>query len=285
MPPIIHAKAISGNVTRSWEVDIEFIVANYRWATRRPQRLTQELVEMVSSPALTTHFLTLRNEDDFYGVWLCKRCKEPVVFWEGLRCPNCEQLYTIKDSLLAFYGRIPSPIGRIENEVPRGRPVFKKIMRLLPTLPTEQKSLWQSYLLRVGDQFFFSPPVISVFSSQWPSSPPMIHFRKEYWKILGIPPTHIYGGGTDGVNTHQLCLFAHWREQTMREILEQRVVPRVVIELMFGDLAAVDKLDQALRDLGTNWGAAGMYQIYNWIGRGRGSERFGEVYNRYVTLD
>jgi hypothetical protein len=63
-------------------------------------------------------------------------------------------------------------------------------------------------------------------------------------------------------------------------VLIQRIVPKVIIDLMIADLLAVGKLGKVVNNLGTN-----VHGVYNWIGKPGRSELFKEEYGRYVRID
>ena len=73
----------------------------------------------------------------------------------------------------------------------------------------------------------------------------------------------------------------------MRTVIVQRIVPRLLIDLMMADLKAVGKLDETLRRIHPgNFSLRGqMYALYNDIGRNRRSQEFQDIYDEYVDID
>jgi hypothetical protein len=66
----------------------------------------------------------------------------------------------------------------------------------------------------------------------------------------------------------------------MRVVLQQRIIPKIIIDLMVADLLTVGKLDRVCGSLGTS-----LHGLYNWIGKRGRSERFRRGYERYVHID
>lgn len=270
---MIQSKNVGGRIV-SWEFDTEAVRLLVPWASSRPERLALELQGM-SQPVFQTHLAILYDESAHSGGKECSNCDELLVFWDGLRCPRCLRTFRSAHGALSYVGRLPTPIGRMEDGVPKGRPSFKRIFRRMRT--GAQAALWDAYFLAVGDQFFFAPPVLSVFPDNCPYAQPNILFWNSYFDVLGIPPEHAYTPqGTERVS---LCIYAGWHQDTLAIVLQQRIIPRIIIDLMLADLAAVGHLDDAVRMLGTT-----LHGVYNFIGRRR-SRDFQDVYERYVTID
>ena len=91
----------------------------------------------------------------------------------------------------------------------------------------------------------------------------------EYFPMLDIPPDHVYHAD----QYYRLCLYAAWREQPCVRVLQNRVVPRLLIDLMVADLQALEQLDAALDRLDVT-----LYELYNMVGREEQTERFRAVY-------
>jgi hypothetical protein len=271
---MMQAKNIGGRIV-SWEVDTNTIRLLIPWAARRPERLALELQGM-ALPVFQTHLAILYDEETHSGGKECPACHEVLVFWEGIRCPRCLRTVPASRGLLAYVGRLPTPVGRMEGDGPRGRPSFKHMYRRL--LAGGQQALWDAYFLTVGNQVYFAPPVLSVLPDNCPHAQPSILFWDSYFEVLGIPREHAYTRG--GLERASLCIYANWHQDTLAVVLQQRIIPRIIIDLCLADLAAVGQLYAALRRLGTD-----MHGVYNYIGKPRLSQAFKQVYDQYVTID
>lgn len=269
-------RKVTSNGVQSWIIALETVHQMITWAGKDPDRLQQEISEM-QQPVFNQFILTVAASNGS-DVQQCRHCLDLPVFWgRELRCVNCALPARLDNDLdLAYIGRLPSLIGRQEGGTLRGRPFLKRIFRKVQAMESGQQALYQSYFLTISESIYFSPPVICVFPNNWPRQPPRIYFRNEYFKILDIPATHLLGRGS---GTALLCNYASWKRVTLARTLQQRIIPRIIIDLMFADLQAVGKFKEAMRGLGGS-----MYDAYNFIGR-RHSARFQEVYERYVTID
>ena len=290
----MNQQKVTESGLKTWQVDTGLITRLVNWAGKDPDRLYQELAEM-EQPVLQTFIVTVANEQS-NDVMICPECKDIFVFWDNdIRCVNCERGLDLPRGLrprLTFLGQLANPIGRLEDGNIRGRPflkdVFRRVSQISDTDP--KKHLYQSYFFTLVneagvDHIWFSPAVIAIFPENWPRSAPDILFRDEYFKILNIPATHTYGRSG---NNHKLCNFSSWHRSTMARVLQQRIVPRVLIDIMFSDLKSVGKMEEVLRRIvrgGNLFGVEGaMYRAYNMIGR-QGGEHFRELYNQYVSID
>ncbi|PID38308.1 MAG: hypothetical protein CSB49_06290, partial [Proteobacteria bacterium] len=76
---------------------------------------------------------------------------------------------------------------------------------------------------------------------------------------------------------YRLCLYAQWREQPAVQVLQNRVVPRLLIDLMVADLHALGRLELALDRLEMS-----LYEMYNVVGRPQLVEPLRQVYQDLV---
>jgi hypothetical protein len=95
----------------------------------------------------------------------------------------------------------------------------------------------------------------------------------EYFEVLDIPPDHVYMTPP----YYRLCLYASWLEQPACAVIQNRVVPRLLIDLMMADLAALGRLDEALDRLD-----ASLYEVYNMVGRSEEGEELKRVYDELM---
>ena len=136
-------------------------------------------------------------------------------------------------------------------------------------------SLYAASLLEIGDRRYLAPRLGVWFSQTWPHADPPAMVWPEYFQILDIPPDHVYYAD----QYYRLCLFATWREQPAVQVLQNRVVPRLLIDLMVADLQALGRLDEALDSLDMS-----LYELYNVVGRPEQAEPLAlEVYERLVA--
>ena len=200
-------------------------------------------------------------------------CGAPWVFDVGVRCADCRQPLpeaeqpSPEELLIAFIGRIPAALG--------GRPWLEKVRSRLAVLKeagrNEARARLRSWFIKVDGNPFFAPPVFAFFPYNWAQTDPLTMVEPDYFDVLGLPPSHTYPG-----THHRLCNYAHWRDVTLRTVLQQRIVPRVLIDVMLADLASLDRLEVALEEA-----AQDMHSIYNLIGKAEPARVFSEVYERY----
>jgi len=168
--------------------------------------------------------------------------------------------------LLAFVGRIPAVVD--------DRPMLAKSRAHLAALRraglADRAALHRSYFLKAEGRTFFAPPVFAFFPSGWPRTDPLVMVEPDYFAVLDIPPSHVYPG-----TSYRLCNYAQWRDVTLRTVLQQRIVPRVLIDVMLSDLKAMGCLEDALDEAGVD-----LHSVYNVIGRPAQSGSFADVYGR-----
>jgi hypothetical protein len=200
---------------------------------------------------------------------LCRQCNELVVFDRGIRCVECDQSVDApEDALVGFIGRIPALIA--------GRPYLTSLQRrleLLEEADAAQAAVWRESLLLVEGREYLAPRYGLWFSASWPHSDPPVMVWPEYFDVLDIPPDHVYYAD----QYFRLCLYANWRERPACEVLQNRVVPRLLIDLMVADLEALGKMDQALDRLDVS-----LYELYNMVGRPEQTTAFQRLYEELV---
>lgn len=280
----ILQKKLTTNGMKEWEIDLDAVKMYIPWAKKKPELLEKELEDM-QKPIFNLFILTISNENG-NDVALCPNCNDLAVFWDrAVRCVNCEsELVFRSNKYLGYFGIMPSPIGTMEGEQLKGRPFLKKIFTRIEDISDyRKKEIYQSYFFTLESEnnsgakkLYFAPPVLAFYPDGWNRDFPNIYLRPEYFKILDIPPDHIYP--FSGPN-YRLCIYASWHKVTMAITLQQRILPRIIIDLMLADLKAVGKLNDALDNLSTS-----MHGVYNFIGRRR-SEDFKEQYEQYVHID
>lgn len=273
--------------TVEWALDVEAIKGFCRWAATDPPRLRREVDEMMSEERGFSGFIFAAGLDVSGSLAdrrisvpaRCAKCGEVIVFRDGLRCVGCgrnpERLP--EQGLLACVGRIACDVGVLDAQGRQasGGPFLGRAMERMRGMDADEKARWQStFFTTSGGHAWFSPAVYAFFTSNWPHTKPHVIVHRSYFEILDIQIDHVYPSFGDW---YRLCLYSAWHEATMRTVLTQRAVPRLYIDVMFADLAAVGRLQDVMRRLGTT-----MHQAYNMIGR-EGSERFKAEYNRAIA--
>lgn len=293
---IMQEKMVPGGQVKRWIIDEATIKRIISWTARRSSLLEQELTEM--DEHFPYFFLTLASRERLVsGRVFCPQCGDLITFEEGIRCVACNTTFTpYRDSILGFVGQIPSYIGLMRGgdlgergTSVRGRPFLQKIhQRLQGMQPGREREKLRQYFLAVdGDneaKIYFSPRIYAFYPSNWPRKSPEIMVSREYFdKVLfvgsgrGCTDFHAY---SNSGNLLRLCNYSSWHSVTMRVALQQRIVPKIIIDLMIADLLAVQRLDTVTSRLGTS-----VHNLYNWIGKRGRSERFKREYERYVHID
>lgn len=268
-----QTKVLASGETRRWEVDKEAIIQRVPWAARDPELLEEELRE------LALHFPTFlvtvgdwRREGEAWGgsgrLRSCAACQGLLVFDRGLVCADCgASAEDVTRPLLGIVGRIPALL--------EGRPFHRAAKERLLLLRNEDRAqarAFSDYFMKVEGRAFFAPPIYVYFPPNWRKNDPFVMVRPDYFDVLAIPPDHIYPG-----TTFRLCNYATWREVSLRTVLQQRIVPRIYIDLMVADLCALRRLDEALDECGLS-----LHSLYNVIGKPEESSRFSEVYEQII---
>lgn len=266
-------KLLSSGETRTWEIDPQAVTERIVWAARDRSLLEEELKELCDH--FPTFLLTVGDWQPAGEAWggsgklhPCRICGGLLIFDVGLRCADCRSpADDIQKPLLGVVLRIPALLeGRPFHSVAKAR------LSQLRSQHPEQAKAFADYFLKVDGRAFFAPPIYAYFPPNWRKSDPFVMVRSDYFETLGIPPDHIYPG-----TTYRLCNYANWREVSMRAVLQQRIVPRVYIDLMVADLSALRRLDEALEESGVS-----LHSLYNVIGKPEESAHFSDVYERIV---
>jgi hypothetical protein len=272
---LAQQKAVAPGEIRSWELDLPAATACASWARRHPDLLSQELSKIQAAfPTLVAAVgVPLSQERCWVEAGeplLCPGCAELVVFDRGTRCAKCQQPVAVPSpSMVGVVGRIPALIS--------GRPFEKQVLSTMARLRSQGSPNAASYaaaVLEVGDRRYLAPRFGIWFSQSWPHADPPVMVWPEYFDVLGIPPDHVYYAD----QYYRLCLYATWREQAAVQVLQNRVVPRLLIDLMVADLQALGRLDEALEELDMS-----LYEMYNVVGRPEQSEPLRRVYDRLVS--
>lgn len=283
--------------TKRWVVDTSAICQIIPWAQRNIHLLQRELQEM--DEYFPYFFLTLASSDDlFAGQIFCRRCGDLISFNQGIRCVACNITYSgFADPLLGYIGQIPSLAGTITHgnlgergARVHGRPILHRIQaRLIDGRSSANRDRILKYFLTIGPangtrQVFLAPQVLSFFPDNWPRDAPIILVHRDYFdQVLyaGSELSHTDFHAYDHTgNWLKLCTYGSWHTVTMRYSLQQRIVSKIIIDMMIADLLAVDRLTRVVRDLGTS-----IHDVYNWIGKRGSSQRFAQEYERYVHMD
>jgi hypothetical protein len=269
-------KAIAPGQIRSWELDLGAMAARADWARRNPELLRAELEQLARAfPMLVAALGTPLGED---RCWveaaepvLCPGCAELVVFDRGTRCARCErEVAAPPDSVVGLVGRIPALIsGR-----PFGRWFDAQLARLRQG-GDARADLFGGSLIEIAGRRYLAPRFALWFARSWPHADPPVMVWPEYFAVLNIPPDHVYHAD----QYYRLCLYASWREQAAAQVLQSRVVPRLLIDLMIADLVAVGRLDDALSALDMS-----LYEMYNLVGKPEGAQPLARIYERLVRL-
>jgi hypothetical protein len=283
---------LANGQVRVFEVDEEAIARIVPWARRNQQLLTQELEEMAEY--FPIFYTTIVNHDNSDRPIPCPECGERIIFTRGMRCANPECGLVFRNppnsTRLAFLGELRTElliVGKLldaEDGKIQGRACLKEIYDRLERMPEgsgrsgrdEFLKLINTYFLTLEGNIYFTPPVEAVYPNSWPSEQPTVYLEEDYFKILNTTGEHTFPSSGSGFRS--LCIYSSWHRATLREVLQQRIVPRVIIDFMIADLKAVDALRRVLDSIGTS-----AHDVYNLIGRDRqGSERFRNAYHRHV---
>jgi hypothetical protein len=245
------------------------------WSRRAPGLLDAELQQLCAAFPTLVACAGLRLPEQRCWVeagepLLCPRCDELVVFDRGTRCACCEQPVPVpaQDSMVGMVGRIPALIS--------GRPFARSLEARIARLRAAgdpRAEVFASSVLEVAGRRYLAPRYGLWFSRSWPHADPPVMVWPEYFEVLGIPPDHIYHAD----QYFRLCLYATWREQPAVQVLQNRVVPRLLIDLMVADLVAVDRLDDALAALDMT-----LYEMYNLVGKPDQAAPLQRIYERLV---
>lgn len=275
MPPIPQQKAISADRIHTWNLDLAQMERCAGWTNRNPGLLLEELQQVQAAfPTLIAALGTPLGEGrcwvEAHEPLLCRRCGELHVFDEGVRCACCRQPVELpEEPVVGLVGRIPALIS--------GRPFEQSLMRRIARMQQAEDPLATLYadsVFEVGGQRYLAPRFGLWFAQSWPHSDPPVMVWPEYFEVLDIPPDHVYLAD----QYYRLCLYASWREQPAVAVLQNRVAPRLLIDLMVADLVALDRLDDALEQLDSS-----LYDLYNVVGRPRRAEPFARVYEELLA--
>lgn len=240
------------------------------WTLQRPGLLEDEVQRVLA--AFPTLIAAVGRPLDDERCWveaaepvLCPTCAELVVFDRGTRCAACETPREApRDALVGFVGRVPALI--------EDRPLLAGLRQRLEALRARgdpRAEHWERALLRVEGRAYLAPRYAMWLSRSWPHADPPVMVWPEYFEMLDIPADHVYYAG----EYYRLCLYATWRERPAVEVLQGRVVPRLLIDLMVADLQARGRLDQALERLQVS-----LYELYNMVGRAEQTAALQQIY-------
>lgn len=257
---------------RRWTLDLAAMASVAEWSRENPGLLEQELVELTS--AFPTAIACAGVPLGSARCWV--EAAEPlldqgelVVFDRGLRNVATEQRVSPpEDTVNGLIVRIPSPIS--------GRPFAAAIDRRLLALERSdpaRAARWRECLIEVKGTRYLAPRFGLWFAQSWPHADPPVMVWSEYFEMLDIPADHVYYAD----QYYRLCLYAQWREQPAVQVLQNRVVPRLLIDLMVADLHALGRLEQALERLEMS-----LYEMYNVVGRPQLVEPLRQVYRDLV---
>lgn len=271
---LLQSKALPGGQVRSYPLDLAAMGACAGWSRRDPGLLAEEVAHLLE--AFPTFLAVLGKPLPEEQSWVeaaepctCEACGDLIVFDRGCRCVRCERPFPVaSNARIGLVGRIPALIT--------GRPFEAGLDRRLVALRRQGHPLLDAItgsLLEAGGRKYLAPRFGLWFSKQFPHSDPPVMVWPEYFPTLDIPPDHVYYAGS----YFRLCLFASWREQPAVRVLQNRVAPRLLIDLMVADLKARDRLDDALERLECT-----LYQLYNKIGRPEEVEGLARVHRELM---
>jgi len=270
---IRQQKPVAPGTLRSWDLDLGAMASSARWAAQDSDLLQREMEQIQS--AFPTMVAALGIPLPEGQCWveaaeplLCETCHELIVFDRGARCARCGVPATAPVTLIGVVGRIPALIS--------GRPFAQSLDARLARMRQAgdpRAALFASSLLDVGGRRYLAPRIALWIAHSWPHADPPVMVWSEYFPLLDIPPDHVYTAG----DYYRLCLFASWREQPAVQVLQNRVVPRLLIDLMVADLQCQGLLHQALEELHLS-----LYEMYNVVGRPQQSEALQRVYERLI---
>lgn len=273
---MLQHKAVAPGEVRSWELDLEAMERHASWCQRNPGLLTEELEQL--HQAFPTFIAALGRPLGDDRCWVeahepltCRGCGELLVFDRGVRCAVCQRPPQLPDNTatsVGLVGRIPALIS--------GRPFCDALDRRMARMARAGHAdlpLFQRSIIEANGRRYLAPRYGMWFANSWPHADPPVMVWPEYFTVLDIPPDHVYNA--DGY--YRLCLFAAWREQLACTVLQNRVVPRLLIDLLVADLVAVGQLDTALARLNCS-----LYEMYNVVGRTEQSDQLARVYEELV---
>jgi LSD1 subclass zinc finger protein len=263
----------SGEI-RSWPLDLEAMASSASWASSNPDRLTDEVTRILGvfpgflasvGRPLSRRECTVEAAEPL----LCPRCRELLVFDRGTRCSACQTpVTTPPDTMVGLIGRIPALIS--------GRPFADSLrsrMEQLAATGDSRLDRFESSLIHIEGKEYLAPRFGLWFSRLWPQSEPPVMVWPEYFEVLDIPAEHVFRA----TPYYRLCLYASWLEQPAVSVLQNRVLPRLLIDLMIADLQALARLNFTLDRLGTT-----LYDVYNTVGRSAAGESFRAAYDDVV---
>jgi hypothetical protein len=257
---------------RRWSLDLEAMASCSEWSQENPALLEQELTELIA--AFPTAIACAGVPLGSARCWV--EAAEPlldegelVIFDRGPRNVTSEQRVSLpEDTVNGVIVRIPSPIS--------GRPFAGALDRRLLALERSdpaRAARWRECLIEVKGARYLAPRFGMWFAQSWPHADPPVMVWSEYFEMLDIPADHVYYAD----QYYRLCLYAQWREQPAAQVLQNRVVPRLLIDLMIADLHALGRLDEALERLEMS-----LYEMYNVVGRPALVEPLRQVYRDLV---
>jgi hypothetical protein len=287
-PLIVQEKAVATGEIKSWSLAFAQVQSAIGWAGRQPAVLEREAAEMARDfptwvVAAGQRLPMEESSVDSGELTVCAACGELCPFFDqsfaplgerapGPYCVKCLTPCTLAPAqtrLLAYAGQLPSPVS--------GRPYLTKMTARLKEwrrAGDERFQRFQKYFITVDGKSYFAPPLFCFYPPGWPHSEPYVMVRAEYFEVLDIPADHVYYAGP---RFYRLCNYADWREVSLRTVLQQRVVPRILIDLIVADLLALGRLDRALDDLDT-----GLHGLYNVIGKRDAAETVLATLERHI---
>lgn len=284
---------MTSNGIKTWEVDSKIIRKNFSWTGKNPQLLKKELEEM--DKAFPYFFLTIGKQSVISESKIfCPNCGDIITFTSGkIICCSCNTTFTpYTSSVLGYIGQIPSLIGNItpggkisdKNARVNGRPYLEELHKKLKRMPNnETKRKILTYFLYLEEKVYFAPQIYAFYPENWPRKAPRILVNKFYFdEVLFAGSNHSHSdfhAYSSSGNLLQLCNYGSWHTVTMKTALQQRIVPKIIIDLMIADLISIGHLNDVLKSLRTS-----LHNLYNWIGKKGQSKKFKKQYEKYVHL-
>lgn len=175
-----------------------------------------------------------------------------------------------------------------------GRPVLESIKNRMKRQSKSNQKKWNRFFMRRGGNTFLVIPTLAGYyagnrNESNPTTPPHICMPRMLWDgILDIPHDHIYGGPAfEGMKWFRLCEYGSDRSNIpIHEALQQRTIPRMVIDLALADLKALGKWGRLIEWFGSQ--GTELHSFYNVIGKTRGrradvNKAFLEFYKKEVS--
>ena len=212
-----HKAVLIGDAVekRQWQVDVSALarIGGNEWMQDFPQLLGRDLTEMAET---FPHWFLAVGKDGRPAQ--CPQDGDYIVASQGqLRCAACEQPYRSAAHLgsLIWTGMIPVQVtgaAHVEERIRRGIASGN-----LPIGHVDSGAL------------FILAPIEALYPSNWPHSAPVARYLQGFFEALGGSPG--FGHASHMLRDNQMCLFSSWRQMSMRDVIQNRVVPHALAQV------------------------------------------------------